>query len=161
MLDILKKLCVLLILKWLLMNLIHKPLFPDLEILPYKPDTLVFPNINNEQQSSNRSTKFDSCNPTPINKPFPLITHFSLRHGFKESIFTVTAASESLNLEVKPQWTISTLSHEVMHSRVRHIFNTLMTIDFSSYEENKRVEAEARELASHYEVYMQWTRNQK
>ena len=135
-------------------------LFPDLEILPYKPDTLVFPNINNAQQS-NRSTKFDSCNPRPINKPFPLITHFSLRHGFKESIFTVTAASESLNLEVKPQWTISTLSHEVMHSRVRHIFNTLMTIDFSSYEENKRVEAEARELASHYEVYIQWVRNQK
>lgn len=110
------------------MNLIHK-LATRFKILPYKPDTLVFPNINNEQQS-NRSTKFDGCNPTPINKPFPLITHFSLRHGFKESIFTVTAAPESLNLEVKPQWTISTLSHEVMHSRVRHIFNTLMTIDF-------------------------------
>jgi len=134
-------------------------LFPDLAILPYQPNTLVFPNIASDQ-GPNRFTKFDSCNPSQMEHPFPLITHFSLRHGFKESVFTVTAASESLNLEVKPQWTISTLSHEVMHSRVRHIVNTLMTIDFSNYDENKRVEAEARELACHYEAYMQWTKKQ-
>lgn len=55
----------------------------------------------------------------------PLIVHFSLRHGFMESKYSVTAASESLTAETEPQWTLMTLSHEVMHSRVRTIFNAL------------------------------------
>jgi hypothetical protein len=55
----------------------------------------------------------------------PLIAHFSLRHGFMESKFSVTAASESLTVEVMPQWTLMTLSHEIMHSRVRAILQAL------------------------------------
>ena len=55
----------------------------------------------------------------------PLLAHFSLRHGFMESKFSVTAASESLTAETMPQWTLMTLSHEVMHSRVRTIFQAL------------------------------------
>ena len=55
----------------------------------------------------------------------PLLTHFSLRHGFMESKFSVTAASEALTSEITPQWTLMTLSHEVMHSRVRTIFQAL------------------------------------
>jgi hypothetical protein len=55
----------------------------------------------------------------------PLIAYFSLRHGFMESKFSVTAASESLTAETEPQWTLMTLSHEVMHSRVRSIFIAL------------------------------------
>lgn len=56
----------------------------------------------------------------------PLITHFSLRHGFKESPVSVTAASESLSHEIDPHWTLMTLSHEIMHSRVRSIVDSLM-----------------------------------
>lgn len=55
----------------------------------------------------------------------PLLVHFSLRHGFMETKFSITAASESLTAETQPQWTLMTLSHEVMHSRVRTIFNAL------------------------------------
>ncbi|HXQ36123.1 MAG TPA: hypothetical protein VN843_19065, partial [Anaerolineales bacterium] len=55
----------------------------------------------------------------------PLLAHFSLRHGFKEAKFSVTAASESLTAECLPPWTLMTLSHETMHSRVRHIFQAL------------------------------------
>jgi hypothetical protein len=55
----------------------------------------------------------------------PLIAHFSLRHGFMESKFSVTAASESLTSESLPPWTLMTLSHEIMHSRVRSIFQAL------------------------------------
>lgn len=54
-------------------------------------------------------------------KSIPLLSYFSLRQGFKESSLSVSAASECLSLETRPQWTLSTLSHEVMHSRVRHI----------------------------------------
>ena len=61
----------------------------------------------------------------------PLLAHFSLRHGFMESKFSVTAASESLTAETMPQWTLMTLSHEVMHSRVRTIFQALFGSDWS------------------------------
>jgi hypothetical protein len=60
--------------------------------------------------------------------PVPLITYFSLRHGFKETKLTVTAASESLTAETLPQWTLLTLSHEIMHSRVRDIFHSLFGV---------------------------------
>ena len=55
----------------------------------------------------------------------PLIAHFSLRYGFMESKFSVTAASQALTAETLPQWTLMTLSHEIMHSRVRTIFQAL------------------------------------
>jgi hypothetical protein len=55
----------------------------------------------------------------------PLLVQFSLRHGFKESKFSITAASESLTAESLPAWTLMTLSHEMMHSRVRDIFQAL------------------------------------
>jgi len=55
----------------------------------------------------------------------PLLVHLSLRHGFKESKFAITAASETLTTEILPQWTLITLSHEIMHNRVRQIFQTL------------------------------------
>jgi hypothetical protein len=55
----------------------------------------------------------------------PLLAHFSLRHGFKEAKFSLTAASESLTAESLPAWTLMTLSHEIMHSRVRDIFCAL------------------------------------
>lgn len=60
----------------------------------------------------------------------PLLTHYSLRHGFKEAKFSVTAASESLTAECLPAWTLMTLSHEIMHSRVRHIFQSLFGISW-------------------------------
>ena len=62
----------------------------------------------------------------------PLLTHYSLRHGFKESKFSVTAASEALCAEHLPQWTLMTLSHEIMHSRVRELFDALFGIEWSS-----------------------------
>lgn len=62
----------------------------------------------------------------------PLITHFSLRHGFMESKYSVTAASQSLTAETLPEWTLMTLSHEIMHSRVRSIFQALFGKNWNS-----------------------------
>jgi len=42
-----------------------------------------------------------------------------------ESKYSVTAASEALSAETSPQWTLMTLSHEIMHSRARTIFQAL------------------------------------
>lgn len=79
----------------------------------------------------------------------PLISYFSARHGFKESKFAVTAAAESLTAEVCPQWTMMTLSHEIMHSRVREIFQTL----FGSGWDQERDEALSQE---YYADFKQW-----
>ena len=68
---------------------------------------------------------FDDNGDFPQQDQIPLIAHFSLRHGFMESKFSVTAASEALTAESLPQWTLMTLSHELMHSRVRTIFQAL------------------------------------
>jgi hypothetical protein len=68
---------------------------------------------------------FDSGGDFHQDDHIPLLTHFSLRHGFMESKFSVTAASEALTAEIMPQWTLMTLSHEVMHSRVRTIIQAL------------------------------------
>lgn len=69
--------------------------------------------------------EFDQGGEFPNQDHVPLLCHFSLRHGFKEAKFSITAASESLSAECLPAWTMMTLSHEIMHSRVRDIFQAL------------------------------------
>jgi hypothetical protein len=69
--------------------------------------------------------EFDSGGEFPEKDDVPLLTYLSLRHGFKESKFAITAATEILTAEVSPQWTMMTLSHEIMHNRVRLIFQAL------------------------------------
>ena len=69
--------------------------------------------------------EFDQGGDFRVENDIPLLTHFSLRHGFKEAKFSVTAASESLTAECLPAWTLMTLSHEIMHSRVRDILHVL------------------------------------
>jgi hypothetical protein len=85
----------------------------------------------------NKQIQHDDIGSDGKNVTEPLMTYFSLRHGYKESYISVSAASESLDLETKPQWTLSTLSHEVMHSRVRVILEKIMQtssdIDESGY----------------------------
>jgi hypothetical protein len=69
--------------------------------------------------------EFDRGGDFPEKDDVPLLTYLSLRHGFKESKFAITAATEILTAEVSPQWTMMTLSHEIMHNRVRLIFQAL------------------------------------
>jgi hypothetical protein len=76
----------------------------------------------------------------------PLIAHFSLRHGFMENKFFVTAASESLTAETLPHWTLMTLSHEIMHSRVRAIFQALFGKVWGGNEDNVISENQFKEF---------------
>lgn len=75
--------------------------------------------------TSSRVEYFDSGADMKQEDDLPLITYFSLRHGFMELKYSVTAASETLTAETLPQWTLMTLSHEIMHSRVKTIFQAL------------------------------------
>jgi hypothetical protein len=95
---------------------------------------------------------FDTGGEFPQEDTCPLIAHFSLRHGFMESKFSVTAASEALSAETRPQWTLMTLSHELMHSRVRSIFQALFGAKWEEQEHQAIKKA-------HYGEFADWVQN--
>lgn len=105
-------------------------------------------------QSSPKATvdPFDRGGAFEDSEHVPLIAHFSLRHGFKESKFSVTAASESLSAESQPQWTLMTLSHEVMHSRVRDIFRALFGLEWDDKEASVLTEDDFESFRAWYEA---------
>jgi len=82
--------------------------------------------------ASEKLREFDRGGELPEDDEVPLVAYFSLRYGFKESKFSLTAASETLTDEVSPQWTLMTLSHEIMHNRVREIFQALFGTDWDN-----------------------------
>ncbi len=84
----------------------------------------------------------------------PLLVHFSLRHGFKETKFSITAASESLTAESLPAWTLMTLSHEMMHSRVRDIFQALFG---TTWEDDNS----SSQWDGFYQNFSEWYRDEK
>jgi len=83
----------------------------------------------------------------------PLLVHFSLRHGFKETKFSITAASESLTAESLPAWTLMTLSHEMMHSRVRDIFQALFGTTWEDDDSSSQWDG-------FYQHFNEWYRNE-
>ena len=100
----------------------------------YSGKTALFPSSISSYESGaeysfslppSEEEQFDSGGDFKTRDPVPLLAHFSLRHGFKEAKFSITAASESLGAECLAPWTLMTLSHEVMHARVRDIFQAL------------------------------------
>ena len=99
-----------------------------------------------------RKIEFDRGGELRNDKNMPLIAHFSLRHGYKESKFSVTAASEALSAEVCPQWTFMTLSHEIMHNRVRSIFQSLFGNSWGADEYSVIGTTQYREFKQWYET---------
>ncbi len=95
---------------------------------------------------------FDEGGEFPESVAVPLLAQFSLRHGFKESKFSVTAASESLTAGTLPQWTLMTLSHEIMHSRVRDIFQALFGTSWRDATPFDHWEQYYREFSQWYEA---------
>lgn len=94
--------------------------------------------------------EFDSGGEFTVKENIPLLTHFSLRHGFKEAKFSVTAASESLTAESLPAWTLMTLSHEIMHSRVRDIFQALFGVTWDDDNQEEQWETFYTEFHNWY-----------
>jgi hypothetical protein len=97
--------------------------------------------------SSAEMEEFDSGGSFRMEDDLPLLAHFSLRHGFKETKFAVTAASEALTAECMPAWTLMTLSHEIMHSQVRNIFQALFGAEWEEDYADERWNDYCREFA--------------
>jgi hypothetical protein len=102
-----------------------------------------------EKENPGENNHFDQGGEFRQQDMVPLLAHFSLRHGFMESKFSVTAASESLTIETLPPWTLMTLSHEIMHSRVRAIFQALFGVNWKESEMHVVREA-------HFKEFVKW-----
>lgn len=54
---------------------------------------------------------------------YPKLPYFSGRFGFRETEYTISAAIHSLAAGASPQWSLLTLTHEILHGHVRNILS--------------------------------------
>lgn len=57
----------------------------------------------------------------------PKVVHFSSRLGFGESVTAVTCPSQTLQTCDSAQWSLVTVTHEMLHSHVRDLFAAIFT----------------------------------
>ncbi len=56
-------------------------------------------------------------------KPFPKLPFFSGRLGFRETEYTISAAVQALVSGATPEWSLLTISHEMLHGHVRNLLS--------------------------------------
>jgi hypothetical protein len=64
--------------------------------------------------------------------PLPYKPHlyfFSGRLGFKETLFSITAATQSLHAGDTARWNLMTLTHELTHAHVREVLSAVFSMD--------------------------------
>jgi hypothetical protein len=62
----------------------------------------------------------------------PKLVHFSGRLGFRETEYAVTAALNAIQGATTAEWSILTLSHEMLHGHVRGLLSAIFPMDPSS-----------------------------
>lgn len=68
---------------------------------------------------------------------YPKLPYFSGRLGFREGEYTISAALQSLVAGAGPEWSLLTLTHEMLHGHVRNILSILFQADPASNPETK------------------------
>jgi hypothetical protein len=68
------------------------------------------------------------------------LPYFSARLGFRESEYSVSAAIQSITNGADREWSILTISHELMHSQVRKILNLIIAGDIKENNEKDKQE---------------------
>jgi hypothetical protein len=58
-------------------------------------------------------------------EPYPKLPYFSGRLGFRETEYTISAALQSLAAGAGPEWSLLTLTHEMVHGHVRNIISLI------------------------------------
>lgn len=56
----------------------------------------------------------------------PKIAYFSGRLGFRESEYAISAAIESISAGAAPEWSVLTLTHEMLHGHIRSLLTVIM-----------------------------------
>lgn len=57
----------------------------------------------------------------PPREPYPRLPYFSGRLGFREAEYTISAALQALACGATPEWSLLTLTHEMVHGHVRNL----------------------------------------
>ena len=55
------------------------------------------------------------------------IVHFSARRGFGESDGAITCPSQALQVCSEPEWSLCTITHEILHAHVRELIAAVLT----------------------------------
>jgi hypothetical protein len=97
-------------------------------------DDLTFP--DRKQWLSSNIGKFE--NGMPLSPPTQKLAYFSSRYGFRESEFAITAALNSLWNGLSLEWSVMTITHEMLHSHVRLLLSFLFLGSDISEEDNYR-----------------------
>lgn len=66
---------------------------------------------------------------------YPKLPYFSGRLGFRETEYTVSAAIQSLTAGASPDWSLLTITHELLHGYVRNILSLLFQGDTKKTDE--------------------------
>ncbi len=56
-------------------------------------------------------------------EPYPRLPYFSGRLGFREAEYTISAALQALASGATPEWSLLTLTHEMVHGHVRNLLS--------------------------------------
>ena len=71
---------------------------------------------------------------------YPKLPHFSGRLGFRETEYTISAALQSLTAGGSMEWSLLTLTHELLHGHVRNILSEVFRGDPNASPEERRTE---------------------
>ncbi len=93
---------------------------------PFKYDRAKWKAKNIESLSFSAPTKYQN-----FKLPF-----YSARLGFRETEYAISAKIQSITYGLSKEWSILTLTHELMHDQVRRLVNFILFDELESEEEN-------------------------
>ncbi len=116
-------------------DIFHNYNFTEKITIDFKKENTFLPDIKNPHKYNNHSWKYYNIDKytrkqNEQNNQFKL-PYFSARLGFRESEYAVSAAIQSITNGVDREWSILTITHELMHSQVRKILNLILAGDLS------------------------------
>lgn len=84
--------------------------------------------------------------------------YFSARHAYRESEFSITASINSLTFGLSLEWSLMTITHEMLHSHVRNILTSIfydtdqnVVKDYTNFY-NKYIQKVEKEDSSNYSL---------
>jgi hypothetical protein len=98
-------------------NIMDQPIAQPLNGL----DNLPLYNRNEWYKSNIEKIPCEKTNDNQIEK----LAYFSSRLGFRETEFSITAAINSLPAGLELEWSLLTITHEMLHSHVRILINSI------------------------------------
>ena len=107
---------------------------------------LIAPKLEEVRREGHNPTGWDTNNVDKLNnglindsnrKPENKLSYFSSRHSFRESEFCITASLNSLYLGASLEWSLMTLTHEIIHSHIRNL--VALIFDFKDQEKRNSI----------------------